>query len=69
MKPTQTPSEPPNFSDDRLAVSISETGRLLGIGRTTTYGLINQGILKTIKVGRRRPVLVSSIRALASAND
>ena len=45
-----------------LAVSVNEARRLLGgIGRTKFYELIKQSKIKTITLGRRRLVLVSSI--------
>lgn len=40
----------------------------LGLGRTTTYRLIREGSLRSIKVGRRRLVPAEEIRRfLASA--
>lgn len=48
---------------DRLC-SIRETSQTLGVGRTFTYGLIRQGRLKTVKLGRRTLVKVDSINAL-----
>lgn len=50
---------------DKLAVSIPCAGEMLSIGRTSVYDLIKRGDLKSIKIGRRRLVLVDSIRALA----
>lgn len=47
-----------------ILVSISEAGRLLSIGRTKTYGLIEEGILETRTIGSRRLVVLASIRAL-----
>lgn len=49
---------------DRIAVSVGEAGRLIGIGRTKLYELINDGSLKTFKVGRRTLVTTASIHAL-----
>ena len=46
-----------------ITLSISSTAMILGIGRSSTYGLINTGNLKTIKIGRRRLVTVDSLRA------
>lgn len=38
---------------DRLLVSVREAARLLGIGRDTAYGLIREGRLPAVRIGRR----------------
>lgn len=45
-------------------VSIPQAGALLSIGRTKTYGLIDEGSLETITIGTRRLVTLRSIDAL-----
>ena len=45
-------------------VSIKDASRMVGLGRTTLYNLINEGRLETRQIGRRRLVLRSSIAAL-----
>jgi excisionase family DNA binding protein len=47
-----------------LAVTVPSACRLIGRGNTKTWELIKQGRLKTIRVGRRRLVLYSSLEAL-----
>jgi excisionase family DNA binding protein len=49
--------------DARECVSIVEAARLLGIGRTRAYDLVNSGDLRSIKIGERRLVIRSSITA------
>jgi excisionase family DNA binding protein len=49
---------------EKIAVSVAEAGRSIGIGRTKLYELINDGSLKTFKVGRRTLVTTASIHAL-----
>ncbi len=49
---------------EQLAVSINDTVRALGLGRTTVYAMIADGRLESIKLGRRRLVKVESIRRL-----
>lgn len=44
-----------------LAVSVSEAARRLGLGRTTCFGLVRNGALRSLKVGARRIVPVSAI--------
>jgi excisionase family DNA binding protein len=53
------------FEDVPFLVSVEEAARLLGIGRTTCYGLVMNGALKSVKIGRRRLVLRSSIEEYA----
>lgn len=50
---------------EQLAVSISDTVKALGIGRTTVYAMLADGRLEAFKLGRRRLVKAASIRALA----
>ena len=44
-----------------INASINDTSRILGVGRTKVYGLIAQGKLKSVLIGRRRLVLIESI--------
>lgn len=50
-----------------FTTSITETTKALSLGRTSIYGLINEGRLETIKIGRRRLIKVESIRLLLEA--
>jgi excisionase family DNA binding protein len=45
---------------DRL-LSIDEAATTLGIGRTATYGELQAGRLRSVKVGRRRLVPASAV--------
>lgn len=47
-----------------VTTSVKNAAELIGIGRTKTYELINEGKLETINVGRRRLVKTASILAL-----
>jgi hypothetical protein len=49
---------------ERLACTIAEAGEATGLGRTKLYGLIGEGHLDTTTIGRRRLVLVRSLRTL-----
>lgn len=48
----------------QFTASISEAAKLLSLGRTSIYALINTGRLETVKIGRRRLVKVTSIQRL-----
>ena len=50
-----------------LAVSINDTAKALGLGRTSIYELIKDGRLEAFKLGRRTLVRVESIRRLVDA--
>ena len=45
---------------DRL-LSVDEAAELLGVGRTSLYGEVQAGRLRSVKVGRRRLVPSSAI--------
>ena len=46
-----------------LSVGVEEGGRILGISRSATYEFIAKGEIKTFKIGRRRLVLMSELKA------
>ena len=48
---------------ERLAVSPAEAARLAGIGKTTIYEAIGSGALRSLKIGKRRLILIVSLRA------
>ncbi|OWQ95424.1 excisionase [Sphingopyxis witflariensis] len=50
---------------DPVLCSIADAARVLGIGRTKAYELIDDGSLVTITIGTRRLVKVDSIKRLA----
>jgi excisionase family DNA binding protein len=50
-----------------LALSINDTARTLGLGRTSIYAMIADGRLDAFRLGRRRLVRMESIRRLIAA--
>ena len=50
-----------------LAISINETAKALGIGRSSVYTLLKTGRLDAIKIGRRTLLTTESIIALAKS--
>jgi len=48
----------------RLTCSVTEACDATGLGRTKLYELMSEGCIATTSVGRRRLVLVESLRAL-----
>ena len=45
----------------RLLISVEEAAQILGIGRTAAYELVRKQQLKSVKIGRTRRVVVSSL--------
>lgn len=53
---------------DPLAVTIRDAGRLLSLGRTSVYELLESGVLSSFRVGRRRLVTYESIARLVASH-
>ena len=54
---------------EQLAVSINDTARALGLGRTSIYAMIADGRLEAFKLGRRTLIRAESIRRLVAKQD
>jgi len=50
-----------------LAISINETAKVLGIGRSSVYALLKSGKLEAIKIGTRTLLTTESIKRLAQS--
>jgi Helix-turn-helix domain len=48
---------------ERPTCSINDACRAVGFGRTKLYDLIDEGLVDTVKIGRRRFVRVPSLLA------
>jgi excisionase family DNA binding protein len=46
---------------DKLLLTVDEAAQKLGIGRSTLYGLIRTGKLRTVKIGRRRLISTNAL--------
>lgn len=49
---------------ERIACSVMEAAKALGVSRGSIYNWINEGRIQTVKVGGRRLVKIDSIRRL-----
>jgi excisionase family DNA binding protein len=52
-----------------LAISINETAKALGLGRTSIYAMIADGRLEAFKIGHRTLVRMESIRRLVASPE
>lgn len=51
-----------------LAISINDAAKVLSLGRTSIYALINDGKLDAFKLGRRTLVKTDSVRRLINGH-
>ena len=49
---------------ERVTLTVSAACRATGVGRTYLYELMRDGRIKSVKLGRRRLIVASSLRAL-----
>lgn len=54
------------IEDDRLAVSVEEAARLLGISRDLAYDLVRRSELPSVRLGRRIVVPRAQLAVLLS---
>lgn len=52
--------------DLSILLTVEEAANLLCLGRTTTYELAMRGLLRSVKVGRRRLVIRDGLRAFVA---
>ena len=50
---------------EKIGCSVEEACAVLGVGTTMAYEMLNNGILESFQIGRRRIVKVSSILRVA----
>ncbi len=65
----QTPFMEPHMQTalSPCIVPVKEAARLLSISRAKTYGMLASGELKSVKIGRSRPILLSEMQRLCHA--
>ncbi len=64
-----TKPEPTIDPSQLQCVSIPEVARLLSIGRTTVYSLINEGVLPVVKINNATRIKLASVQKLIEANQ
>jgi excisionase family DNA binding protein len=55
------------MSEKPLLCSVEEAGRLLSIGRSRIYELMDEGALDSRKLGKRRLITTASIESFANS--
>lgn len=60
-------AEVPRYPEP-LAVRIPEACKMIGIGRSKLYELIDEGIIEVVKLGRVTLIPVTQLRALIDGN-
>ena len=54
---------------ERAAYRPGEAAELLGIGRTTLYGLLEAGTIRSVRAGRCRLIPASAIEEFLAGED
>ncbi|MDF2257333.1 helix-turn-helix domain-containing protein [Streptantibioticus ferralitis] len=53
--------------DTRVALTVEEAARRLGVGRTTMYALVASGEVESVQIGRLRRVPVRALDSYVNA--
>lgn len=56
-------------SGERLSVSPADAARLTGVGRTKLYEAIGSGALRSLKIGKRRLIMIEALRDWLAAAE
>ena len=58
------PKKSNTFPAERLAVGPDEAAQILGIGRSSIFKLMHDGILRGVKLGKRRLFTLKELEGL-----
>jgi len=61
---TETPVVP---QSEKLLLTVEEAAALLSLGRTSVFGLIKSGALRSVRIGRSRRVPREAVRDYAAS--
>ena len=56
-------------NSDRLLINVRDACRLLSVSRTTLYALINDGVIRPKKIGRKTTFRLADLQAFAASED
>lgn len=65
-QPATVPEPRPAISPDRVLLTVEEAAKQLNIGRTTAWGLVKNGQLHSVQIGRLRRVPSSAVGSYAA---
>ena len=65
-QPAAIPEPRPATTPDRVLLTVEEAAKRLHIGRTTAWGLVKNGELESVQIGRLRRVLSSAVDTYAA---
>jgi hypothetical protein len=68
-QPKKRPRRPRRGHYQPLYVPIRDAFDIVGVGPTKGYELINAGVLKTVRIGKRRFATFESLERLAARDD
>ena len=54
---------------ERLAVSVEDAAAMAGIGRTTLYAALGDGSLRSLKIGKRRLIMVEALKVWIASHE
>jgi hypothetical protein len=63
---TESRKTKPHFGFEPITASIPAFCRISGVGRSKAYELINSGAVKTVRIGKRQFIVLSSFHELIS---
>jgi excisionase family DNA binding protein len=64
--PFDRAAQPKRSEPVKLLLTVAEAARLLGIGRTLMYELINTGAVASVQVGRLRRIRPTDLESYAA---
>ncbi|MFL6127230.1 helix-turn-helix domain-containing protein [Actinophytocola sp.] len=66
IPPATVPAPRPASSPDRVLLTVEEAADRLRVGRTTAWGLVRNGQLRSVQIGRLRRVPLSAVDTYAA---
>ena len=55
--------------DGRIAISVPEFGRLVGLGRNSAFAAVRSGEVPSVQIGGRKFVAVATVQKLLSGES
>lgn len=65
----RTPTEPTSPIEERYAISIEEAAHRSGLSRSKIYEALKAGDLKSLKIGARRLIMISTLMTWLAGHE